>query len=253
MQFQQTSSPISTTISNLGTDHAVVRHVTTHALRGIPSSMPIWLVDYDVSAFSLDAFATHQIKLPASIARSVPKRQAEYLCGRLAAQLSMNRLSIIAGDIQIGDLRQPIWPQGIIGSISHTRSTAAALALPQDRYTSIGIDIEYLDALDARTALSVKIVNEKEHAYLQEIGDLPLDALLTIVFSAKESLFKGLFPLVGRYFDFNSFITTNLCLNERILTLTLTETVFHDFSENQTFDIAIDFLCNNMVLTSFVN
>ncbi|MFC7521677.1 4'-phosphopantetheinyl transferase superfamily protein [Xanthomonas populi] len=50
------------------------------------------------------------------------------------------------------------------------------------------------------------VVDSSELALLQAIcasTDWPLEVLLTIVFSAKESLFKASFSAVGRYFDFS--------------------------------------------------
>jgi enterobactin synthetase component D len=231
---------------------AAVNKVVTHKIRAARLSTRVFLIDFDASRFTLDAFSICEIRLPKNIAKSVPKRQAEYFFGRLAAKFSMSRLLVTPTEVKIGDLRQPVWPSGLIGSISHTNSIAASLVLRKEYYKFVGIDVEYIGALDESTALSARVINKREHAYLMTFNKLSMKSLLTIVFSAKESFFKGAFRSVGRYFDFSSVTVTNLCLDQGILTLSLTETLSGDFVKHQDFNVYIDFIHNDSVLTSFI-
>jgi enterobactin synthetase component D len=65
----------------------------------------------------------------------------------------------------------------------------------------LGIDVErWLDA-DAAASIAQGIVNRDEEARF--IGPWPYRMALTLAFSAKESLFKAVFPQVGAYFDFD--------------------------------------------------
>nr|WP_259674725.1 4'-phosphopantetheinyl transferase superfamily protein [Pseudomonas fluorescens] len=50
--------------------------------------------------------------------------------------------------------------------------------------------------------ISATIVDRHEAHYLGMLG--PFEHMLTLAFSAKESLFKAVFPQVGRYFDFDA-------------------------------------------------
>ncbi|MCO4203860.1 4'-phosphopantetheinyl transferase family protein, partial [Aeromonas taiwanensis] len=69
----------------------------------------------------------------------------------------------------------------------------------------LGLDLEaWLEEAQART-LWPGIVDEEEWERLAAgaaTAGLTLAEGLTLVFSAKESLFKALYPRVGRYFDF---------------------------------------------------
>ncbi|WP_148043592.1 4'-phosphopantetheinyl transferase family protein [Paracoccus methylarcula] len=129
--------------------------------------------------------------LPAAIAAARPPRRVEYVAGRMAAQVALHRLTGQAALVGMGPDRLPVWPEGIIGSISHNRQNAVALAACARRYHAVGVDIETLmDAVTAREVLPV----------LGPVGaEDPLN--LTLAFSAKESLFKALYPHVG-FFGF---------------------------------------------------
>lgn len=146
------------------------------------------------------AFALRQVGdeaelplLPAEIAAARPRRRAEYAAGRIAARAALRRLTGQAALIGMGPDRLPLWPKGTIGSISHNRRNAVALVACAQRYHAAGIDIEtVMDAPVARDVIPViGPVAEKD----------PLS--LTLAFSAKESLFKALYPHVG-YFGFQA-------------------------------------------------
>ncbi|MBB5863285.1 4'-phosphopantetheinyl transferase superfamily protein [Xanthomonas sp. 3058] len=170
----------------------------------------VQMLAFELEQFSLEAFGICNIACPDTIARSVRKRQAEYFFGRLAARQALQHQGLIAAgtcpDIATGSSREPLWPAQVIGSISHTNRLAAAAVAPLGRWRGIGIDLEHVVGADAREALLSTVVDSSELALLQSIcasTNVPLEVLLTIVFSAKESLFKASFSAVGRYFDFS--------------------------------------------------
>jgi enterobactin synthetase component D len=77
-------------------------------------------------------------------------------------------------------------------------AVARAALAPATRYIGIGIDSEtVVSATTARTTARTIC----RSAELERFGHAPL--LLTAVFSAKESLYKCLCPLVRRPFDFH--------------------------------------------------
>ncbi|MGW8340309.1 4'-phosphopantetheinyl transferase family protein [Xanthomonas axonopodis] len=155
-------------------------------------------MDFASDQFSPDAFARCAIACPPAIVRSVRKRQAEYFFGRLAARHALYQQGLVTHpdtvQIATGDAREPVWPKAAAGSISHSHRLAISAVAPADRWRSIGIDLEHLASPDAQAALRATVVNASELALLKTLhdaGDLALDALLTLVFSAKESLFKA--------------------------------------------------------------
>lgn len=142
--------------------------------------------------------------LPAEIRGAARKRQAEFLAGRRCARAALARCAPELGEVTvpIGENRAPRWPAGLVGSITHTDGfVAAAVARARD-VDALGLDTEV--CMSAATAREVfrSIAERDEVARVCAALGLDEPAALTLVFSAKESLFKCLYPLVRRYFDF---------------------------------------------------
>ena len=214
--------------------------------------LSVYLCTFDIEQFSTEAFVTSGIAYPASVARSVNKRQAEFYYGRLAARQALEALGIPAFEVAIGASRQPIWPAGAIGSISHTHTHAAAVALRRSDVSGVGIDLEHIARPDATAALSATTVDAGELQYLEALTHLlPISTLLTATFSAKESLFKAAFNEVGRYFDFSAARVFLVDPDAGIIRLRLTETLCSAFVCGQVCDIGFCFLGADVVLTYF--
>ena len=204
----------------------------------LDATTPLYVLAFDAARFDAQAFAAAAIACPDSVARSVRKRQAEFLFGRLAARLALGEAlgpARAQAEIAIGASRQPCWPPGSLGSISHSDGCAAALALAGDQGQGIGIDLERRLAPAAREAVLDVAIDAAEAALLTTAADAqwPYDALLTALFSAKESLFKAAFGVVGRYFDFAAARVCAIDLAQQRLHLQLTETLCAQFVAGQ--------------------
>jgi 4'-phosphopantetheinyl transferase EntD len=170
---------------------------------GDPVALHVSIIDLDRYRPAL--FAEQRVAMPDTIGRSVPKRQAEYLHGRLAARNALAPFGLAHFQVGTGPSREPLWPAGIIGSISHNRRLAAAVALDSAMHGAIGIDVESIVDAATRDALQRTALSPCEVAVLERAcPTLPLEWLLTVAFSAKESFFKAAFADVGRYFDFDA-------------------------------------------------
>lgn len=123
----------------------------------------------------------HHIKL----SLSGRKRKAEHLAGRVAAFYALREQGI-RHIPDIGEQRQPLWPEGWFGSISHCGNAALAVV----SRSAVGLDIEeiFTPALCAEIASGV-ICPDEEH--ILRTSALPFPLALTLAFSAKESLFKA--------------------------------------------------------------
>ena len=121
----------------------------------------------------------------AQLLSSGRKRKAEHLAGRIAAVHALREfgLKTVPG---IGTQRQPVWPQGLFGSISHSASTALAVVSRQP----VGIDIEAIFTPQTATELASSIVTHAEKELLANSG-LSIEQALTLAFSARESAFKA--------------------------------------------------------------
>lgn len=184
-----------------GADTLMVRALPMHD----GGSAPLYLLPIDFHRFSPARFEAEEIACPPEIGRSVAKRQAEFFHGRLAARQALADFGLAGAQVGIGQSRQPVWPQGIIGSISHNGRYAAAVALPARAHGAIGIDLEAVIAPELRATLLDTAVAASELDLLLRLNTgLSPELLLTVVFSAKESFFKAAFPQVGRFFGFDA-------------------------------------------------
>jgi 4'-phosphopantetheinyl transferase EntD len=97
----------------------------------------------------------------------------------------------------------PVWPEGYVGSITHTGRAAAALVA---RTTGVLVGIDGEGWLSEERAQSVRrrILNDEELTVLGEGALAPHRKAVTLGFSAKEAVFKALFPVVGFSFGFHS-------------------------------------------------
>lgn len=148
-----------------------------------------------------DDFARHAVPPPENIQRSVAKRQAEFLAGRVCARESVRAVSGLGWIAPVGEDRAPIWPRGVCASITHSDNWAACIAAHSDYWQALGLDAETLLAPERAQRLKGEILTAAE---LERLPDDEAQAALavTLTFSLKESLFKALYPLVLQRFWF---------------------------------------------------
>jgi len=120
----------------------------------------------------------------AAVARAVAKRRREFAFGRACARRALG-MSVA---IPVGQGGAPIWPNGVTGSITHTDDYAAAAVV---RTGLIGIDVESLAHAAKVPELLATVARPSERA-------LPA----ALVFSAKESVYKCLYPTQRRFLEF---------------------------------------------------
>jgi len=171
-----------------------------------PGVLPdAFLLPFDAADSQDTHFARFGIACPPSVARSVPKRRAEYLAGRRVAVAALAEAESEAVDLAIAPSRAPAWPAGFAGSISHAAGVAAAIVLREGALRGVGIDIERVVAAGAFDAIVQSVVNAAEQRALEVLARrLGWPMALTIAFSAKESFYKATAGEVGRIFDFGA-------------------------------------------------
>lgn len=127
---------------------------------------------------------------------SVPAthREHEWLAGRYCAKKALEEIGACAAKPLGSFNRMPIWPEGVSGSISHTQSTAIAVA--GANLFGAGIDCEVL--MDhAQTKRRAPYFVREEETPLVEMNP---ELAPTLIFSAKEALFKCFYPRCYSYF-----------------------------------------------------
>ena len=143
-----------------------------------------------------------RIEPPASIQRSVAKRQTEFLAGRLCARQALQQLDRRLYVPPIGEDRAPIWPADICGSITHSTGWAAAIVAPRTHWRGLGLDAESLLSHERASRLAGEILTADELTRMQRLPEDKLALCVTLTFSIKEALFKALYPIVGKRFYF---------------------------------------------------
>lgn len=169
-------------------------------LRQVPS--PDVLPDF-ARRFSVEFTADMAIgPLPVDLRTAVPKRQLEYRAGRYCAEKAIEQLGFPLPQAPVGrrPAGDPDWPEGMAGSITHTGGFASAAVAPASRARSLGIDTEQVARFDSPARIGGHVIRPDE-ALLGGPGLEPR-LRLALVFSAKEAIFKCLYPLVGRHFGF---------------------------------------------------
>ena len=128
------------------------------------------------------------------IEAAVPSRQREFRAGRACARGALRALGVAPGAIPVGSDRAPIWPAGVVGSITHTRGYCAAVVGLREDFGGLGIDAECRDAVGANHVPDV--CTTEEIRWIEATGSTAVD-WSALLFSAKESLYKALHPMLG--------------------------------------------------------
>jgi enterobactin synthetase component D len=128
------------------------------------------------------------------------RRSSEFAAGRLCAAEALLDAGSRELTVGVGVNRTPNWPAGFVGSITHTRSLAWAAVGRAADFRSLGIDSEpVFDDTAMREAVPVAL-DAGEQRFVQGEGG---PTVASVIFSAKESLYKCLNPCVGVFFDFD--------------------------------------------------
>lgn len=173
--------------------------------------------------FEPDSFAQQDLLWLAhhqQLASAVISRKAEHLAGRIAAVHALRHAGGPATPPGIGAHREPLWPAGFTGSISHAGHLALAVVKPSGKNTA-GLGIDYQPLLSENDAenLADGVLFGTERARLASSA-LSFHVALSLAFSAKESLFKALFPAVQRWFGFDCAQVVAIAGNSLLLELT---------------------------------
>lgn len=137
--------------------------------------------------------------------RVTEARQASFARGRFAAHTALRALGLDHGPILRGEDREPIWPEGAIGSISHAAGFGVAIAAPTEETDGVGVDLEQLRFAPE---LWEQVPTTDERRWLARLDSDDRDAGILSLFSAKESIFKAFFPRVRSFFGFEKATLT---------------------------------------------
>lgn len=178
---------------------------------------------YQIGNYNDALFVHYGVTMPLRLAEAVAKRRCEYLAGRVLFKYLYRRLP----DTQLnsGAQGEPLWPEGYIGSISHADGVAICCLAQTSELEGVGIDIESILTEEVASELDTLILQPQEQQILKSLTSLRYSEYLTIAFSAKESLYKALYPQVQRFFGFEDAAIIRLDTSKQQFTLQLTTTL----------------------------
>ncbi|MDE0660785.1 MAG: 4'-phosphopantetheinyl transferase superfamily protein [Gammaproteobacteria bacterium] len=127
------------------------------------------------------------------VARMGDVRRREYSSGRRVARHALEALDI-RGVAVTARGRLPVWPVGIVGSITHSRVLALAMVGRRMDIAGIGVDLELERRVTGQLARRVLLPRERERVVEKDWA--------TMLFAAKEAVYKAVNPLVGEYLAF---------------------------------------------------
>jgi 4'-phosphopantetheinyl transferase EntD len=130
---------------------------------------------------------------------SEPSRARRFHRGRTCALRALTELGSAATVVGRGPRREPQWPDGFVGSITHVADLSASAAGPTTHLRTIGIDAEPNDPLPAGVDELI-VSDESELAACSTTS--PLVHWPTVLFSAKESIYKAWYPTFESWLDF---------------------------------------------------
>ncbi|HEV2634087.1 MAG TPA: 4'-phosphopantetheinyl transferase superfamily protein [Actinocrinis sp.] len=137
-----------------------------------------------------------------AVSKAVDKRRREYAWVRHCARQALGGLGVAPGPILSGPRREPLWPEGVVGSMTHCDGYRAAAVASTDVLLGIGLDAEPHGPLPDGILDSITLPEERKH--LDDLaGRMPQVHWQRLVFSAKESVYKAWFPQTGEWLGFH--------------------------------------------------
>ena len=168
----------------MSTTDAIPTEAIVRGLFGGRAAAAVSGLDYGLDALHPDERA--------QVAAAVAKRQREFAAGRVCARRLLRQLDLGADALLSDDDRVPRWPEGVIGSITHSAGQCAVAVARSDALRALGLDLERADAV--RPELWRRIFRPSEIERLHSAPAERQPRLAALAFSAKEATYKCLFP-----------------------------------------------------------
>lgn len=178
-----------------------------------PPLFPLEVAHFSIrlSASEVDWGSQFELELPAALRGAAPKRQRDFLAGRYCARQALRRLApeLAAHEVRIGSGHEPIWPPGVVGSITHTDWFASAAVAWERDILAVGLDSERVRSVPSPNEIEAQVFEPSEVAKLRCNGFSRQETAF-LGFSAKEAVFKCLYARAKALWEFNEIELTEL-------------------------------------------
>ena len=170
----------------------------------IRSLFPATDVPASVVAAHLSAAGDPTLLFPAErqdIAHAVPKRIQEFAAGRLCARRALAQFGVGDFVLRVAPDRQPVWPAGLLGSITHTDGWCAAVVADGKEFIGVGVDCEIVGRVGGH--ILPRIGTAAETAWVLGLPAAEQGRALAFLFAAKEAFYKAQFPSTAERLSFH--------------------------------------------------
>ena len=190
---------------------------------------------FEKSLYNDSLYQDLGITKPPSLNKAIDVRKADFLAGRCMIKAAQNLLGLVDAQIGIGENRAPIWPDDRRGSLSHTHGLVASF-LTSRQNVSLGVDVETIATGNSAKAIRQQVLSQDERKMIDAADDWPQNMLATLAFSAKETLFKALYPQVKSFFGFDA-VELKETPGEGTITLRLRRSLSGGYLDGQVFEL----------------
>jgi 4'-phosphopantetheinyl transferase EntD len=135
-----------------------------------------------------------------AVKNAVLSRRQQFAAGRSLARQAWQRLGHPPSALLNDGQRVPLWPAGLVGSITHTHVWCAVAVARGSEVSGLGADVEVATPLEPN--LWDRVCRPEERAFLRAQAPDTAGLLGKALFSAKESIYKALYPSVRVFLDF---------------------------------------------------
>jgi 4'-phosphopantetheinyl transferase EntD len=129
------------------------------------------------------------------------QRALEFATGRVLARSVLAHWGHSGFSLLPDADRVPIWPEGVVGSISHKRDICIVAVASREDRAGIGVDIEH-DA-PVKSGVEELVCLPSERRWLEAEGASQVGRRCRLVFSAKEAVYKAFYPSVRTRWGFH--------------------------------------------------
>jgi 4'-phosphopantetheinyl transferase EntD len=142
----------------------------------------------------------------APLAHAVLSRRQQFTAGRLLARQAWARLGQAPMPLLNDAQRVPVWPNGLVGTITHTVGWCAVAVARQSEVEGLGADVESATPLERQ--LWERVCRPEERRFLEALDPDRQGLVAKGFFSAKESIYKAVYPSVRVFLDFQGMALT---------------------------------------------
>lgn len=139
------------------------------------------------------------------VAKAGDKRRRDFTLGRHCAHVALERLGVPAAMIGMDGRGAPLWPEGTLGSITHTGGHAASIVARRRDFAALGLDAEQADGVTPR--LFPRLFGAAERAFLAGLSEAEAGQAAAVMFSAKEAYYKACLGQAGGL-DFHGLLVS---------------------------------------------